>query len=64
MKTRSLLASILPFALALGLSGGGKEAPTASERIAILHRHGSFHKHSKFKGWMRERRRSTFNKNK
>jgi hypothetical protein len=59
MKTRSLLG-FLPLLAAMI---GGKDAPMGSKPPATLHSHGLFHRRGKFKGWMRENRKSTFNKN-
>ena len=61
MKTRGLSRFSTMF---LALLTGGMGANMGEKPPVQLHSHGSYHRKGKFKGWMRERRRCSFNKNK
>jgi hypothetical protein len=63
MKTRGL-SRFFP-TLLMSMMMGGKGAPLSESGSEVhYHSHGSFHRRGKLKGWMRENRKSTFNKNK
>jgi hypothetical protein len=62
MKTRGLSQFFYPVLLAAMM--GGKDVKPNDETIAVYHSHGTFHKTGKFKGYMRENIKCTFNKNK
>ena len=57
------MSRIFPMLFANAMAGG-TDAKMGEKPPATLHRHGSFHKVGKFKGWMRENRRCSFKKNK
>ena len=59
MKTRGLM-SFFPLLMA-SFMAGGTGAQMGSKPPVKLHSHGTFHRRGKLKGWMRERKRSTFN---
>ena len=42
---------------------GGTGAQMSTKPPVTLHSHGTFHRRGKLKGWMRENKKSTFNKN-
>ena len=61
MKTRGLTVFSM---LLMGMMMGGKGAPLAATGNEIrYHSHGTFHRRGKLKGWMKENRKCTFNKN-
>jgi hypothetical protein len=43
---------------------GGSNAKLGGKPPLTLHSHGTFHKRGKLKGWMKENKKCTFNKNK
>lgn len=70
MKTNNLTKRSFLMSAILMLSAGfnamvkgGHGAPMAGGGERHLHSHGSFHKRGTFKGWMRENKKSSFNKN-
>lgn len=70
MKTNNLTKKSFLMTMILAMSAGfnamvrgGTGAPMAGGGERHLHSFGSFHKRGKFKGYMRENRRCTFNKN-
>jgi hypothetical protein len=60
MKTRGLSRFSM---LLMSMMTGGSEAIMGTKPPVTLHSHGSFHRRGKLKGWMKERKRCTFNKN-
>jgi len=62
MKTRGL-TSFFPMLL-MAMMTGGKTATMGIKPQVTLHSHGTFHRKGKLKGWMKERKRCSFNKNK
>ena len=62
MKTRGL-SGFFPLLFAQ-LLAGGTGAQMGSKPPVKLHSHGTFHRSGKLKGWMKENRKCTFNKNK
>lgn len=60
MKTRGLTVMSM---LLMSMMTGGQGAALGSKPPVQLHGHGTFHQKGKLKGWMKERKRSTFNKN-
>jgi hypothetical protein len=63
MKTRELLGFFPLLLSALMAGGSGATMAEATESTRVMHSHGSFHRKGKLKGWMRERKRCSFNKN-
>jgi hypothetical protein len=70
MKTNNLQKKSFLMTMILALSSGfnsirsgGHGAPMDGGGEAHYHSHGSFHKTGMLKGWQKENRRSTFNKN-
>jgi len=45
------------------LMTGGIGAKMGDKPPVILHSHGTFHRRDKLKGWMKEKKRCSFNKN-
>ena len=62
MKTRGL-SSFFPLLLAQ-MMAGGFGATMGSKPPVKFHSHGTFHRRGKLKGWMKENKRCSFNKNK
>jgi hypothetical protein len=62
MKTRGL-SRFFGMAL-LGMLAGGSEAKLGEKPPAKYHSFGAFHRRGKLKGWMKENRKYSFNKNK
>ena len=62
MKTRGLLR-FFPLLFA-SMIAGGSGAQMGGKLPIKLHSHGTFHRKGKFKGWMKENRKCSFNKNK
>ena len=70
MKTNNLTKKSFLMTMILAMSAGfnamikgGTGAPMAGGGERYLHQHGTFHKTGMFKGWMRENRKCSFNKN-
>lgn len=61
MKTRGLSSFS---AILLSFLMGGQGMNFGNKPPVQLHSHGSFHKKGKLKGWMKEKKRCSFNKNK
>jgi len=70
MKTNNLTKKSFLMTMILALSAGfgsvksRNAAPAIGGNSVVFHSHGSFHRTGKMKGWMKENKRSTFNKNK
>lgn len=61
MKTRGLTVISM---LLMSAMMGGQGAVLGSKPPVVLHSHGTFHRRGKLKGWMKENRRCSFNRNK
>ena len=63
MRQKGGFSKIFASAL-ISIMVGGQDAKLGDKPPVTLHSHGSFHRKGKLKGWMRERKRCSFNKNK
>jgi hypothetical protein len=49
--------------LLASMFAGSSTTPLGNKPPVTLHSHGSFHRKGKLKGWMKENKKCTFNKN-